>query len=48
MNIRPLLAALLALPLIAMPAGAAWWGPVQGNDAGGIIPWSPRSPPTTG
>lgn len=41
MTIRPILASLLALPLIAVSAEAAWWGPVQGNDTGGIIAWSP-------
>lgn len=41
MNARPILAALVALPLVSIPAGAGWWGPVQGNDVGGIIPWSP-------
>ena len=42
MKFRSILAALLALPLIAMSAEAGWWSLVQGNDSGGIIPWAPE------
>lgn len=41
MKVRSILAALLAVPLLAISAAAEWRGPVQGNDTGGIIPWSP-------
>jgi hypothetical protein len=41
MKSRILFAAVLALPLLAAPAQADWWNGVNGNDVGGIIPWSP-------
>jgi len=39
---RPLLAAIVALPLLTAPAAAEWRDGVRGNDSGGIIPWSPE------
>jgi hypothetical protein len=45
MRLRPLLAALLLVPFAAASASAEWWGPVQGNDTGGIIAWSPAIEP---
>jgi hypothetical protein len=41
MMIRHLLAATLLLPIITAPALAGDWVPVQANDVGGIIAWSP-------
>lgn len=41
MRTKLLLIGLLALPLSIVSANADWWYGVQGNDGGGIIPWSP-------
>jgi hypothetical protein len=39
MTIKPLLTALALV--LAVPAQAGWFDALQGNDTGGIIPWSP-------
>jgi hypothetical protein len=39
--------AFAALSLTA-PAGAGWFDRLQGNDTGGIIPWSPETDQTYG
>jgi hypothetical protein len=38
MTIKPLLTVLAFV--LAMPAYAGWFDALQGNDTGGIIPWS--------
>jgi len=43
MRLNPLPAALLAVTLLSAPAQAEIWSVygINGNDTGGIIPWSP-------
>ena len=46
MTIKPWLAALaLILAVPTVPAYAGWFDALQGNDTGGIIPWSPDIEP---
>jgi hypothetical protein len=44
LHFRSVIAAAIALPLLAPPVQAGWWG-FRGhtNDTGGIIAWSPET-----
>ena len=35
-------ALLSAALLVSVPAGAGWFDAIQGNDTGGIVPWTPN------